>query len=72
MIEDFDLDGDGTVDKSQGAGGNSLFFGGASEKDAKKIDDILDAGIPGNWMVAGKVKYDSTGGNTTLYLIGGG
>ncbi len=65
----FDFDGDGSVDNQSGNSCNHFSFNVGSEAIARKIDDSLDRGIPGNWMTTGKVQYNSATGICRIYLF---
>jgi hypothetical protein len=72
----FDLNGDGTSETGQtgqNGPGNFVCFDKVSEATAKKINDILDKGVPENadeWKSKGKVEYQADG-IINIYLIGG-
>ncbi|MFH1564001.1 MAG: hypothetical protein ABIF11_11400 [Nitrospirota bacterium] len=71
---DFDLDGDGAVDKNQWTSGNSIQAWWFSESEAKAINDVVDINIPGDWKVTGKVIYVPSGaglGWVGVYMLGG-
>ncbi|MBN3040251.1 MAG: type II secretion system protein [Candidatus Omnitrophica bacterium] len=57
ILWDFDLDGDGSVDKNQFTAGNSLDLWWVNEAQAKAINDAIDMSVPGDWRVTGKVVF---------------
>ena len=67
----FDLDGDGVIDVVQRV--NYLWLPEVPEIPARKVNNILDKGIPGNWKKTGKIQFKSGGaGNVdalTIYLF---
>ncbi|MEW6073316.1 MAG: prepilin-type N-terminal cleavage/methylation domain-containing protein [Planctomycetota bacterium] len=54
-ITGFDTDGDGTEDVT--GKGNMLYLSGMEAGDAKSLNDVFDAGLPGAWEATGKVRY---------------
>ena len=65
-ITGFDTDGDGTVDVTGTA--NMLMVDSVEEDEAKRINDLLDAGLPGTWTDSGRVRYIS-GSKRILILV---
>jgi len=68
----FDLNGDGTFE-IQG-NGNYLYFTitsmGLANADAlaKKLNDIIDKSVPGNWRETGKLRYATSGGDYDIWI----
>jgi prepilin-type N-terminal cleavage/methylation domain-containing protein len=63
----FDLNGDGS---DETAGDGSLVrLDGCSQSVARKVNDIIDEGIPGTWTGTGKVEF-GWGNRLVIYLSG--
>jgi prepilin-type N-terminal cleavage/methylation domain-containing protein len=70
--EGFDLNGDGTVDVN--GDGSNICFANVTVSAAKKVDEVLDSGIPvtGNdWKTKGRVEYEDSTGGLGIYVMGG-
>jgi hypothetical protein len=65
----WDLDGDG---KEEYGPATQVNFVNVPESSAKKIDEALDKGVPGDWKTKGKVGYNTYLGQNSvhIYLIG--
>ncbi|MBN3040248.1 MAG: type II secretion system protein [Candidatus Omnitrophica bacterium] len=73
MMGDFDLDGDGTIDKHDMTPGNSMDFWFLQESAAKALDETIDANIPGDWKNTGRLRFYDMWGlrGVIIYLTGG-
>ena len=69
MVGNFDLDGDGTIDKNIATSGNCIVLMTILDSEAKAINDVIDINIPGDSKFTGRVKYG--GGSMIVYLLGG-
>ncbi|MBN3040600.1 MAG: type II secretion system protein [Candidatus Omnitrophica bacterium] len=66
----YDLDGDGALEIN--GPGNDIQFYPVPDTAAKKINDIYDKNVPGDWKSTGKVRYwPGAQGVLFIYLMGG-
>lgn len=71
VLRDFDLDGDGTIDKRIGFPGNYIVVSNLPERACQMIDGHLDKNIPGDWKVTGRVRFTGGAfGAAWIYVIG--
>jgi len=71
LIYNYDLNGDGTDDKFTGNPGNELWIQAPIAADAKALDNVIDNGVPGDWMTKGRLRYNGGLGYIFIYMAGG-
>ncbi|MFH1563999.1 MAG: prepilin-type N-terminal cleavage/methylation domain-containing protein [Nitrospirota bacterium] len=74
LTDNFDFDGDGATDKSDGSPGSALLLSPVPESAAQILNDQADNNVLGDWRSTGRVNYHPAGGGVgwvMIYLIGG-
>ena len=56
-VSGFDIDGDGIEDVT--TLGNIMYLDSVEDVEAKRIDNLMDAGLGGTWGDSGRVRYDA-------------